>query len=37
MSDAEWVGGDGPLDESTVAFDYIKSPDFRTVWADGAI
>lgn len=37
MSEADWVGGNGPTDGSTVAFDYIKSPDFRTVWADGAI
>ena len=37
MSEAEWVGGNGPTDGASVAFDYIKSPDFRTVWADGAI
>lgn len=37
MSETEWVGGDRPTDGTTVAFDYIKSADFRTVWADGAI
>ncbi|NJM83132.1 MAG: hypothetical protein HC844_12150 [Tabrizicola sp.] len=37
MSDAESVGGSNPMDDSTVAFEYIKSADFRTVWADGAV
>jgi hypothetical protein len=37
MSDAKMVGGNVSADPTTVAFEYIKSTDFRTVWADGAI
>jgi hypothetical protein len=37
VSDEDLVGLGGPKDNGVVAFDYIKSNDFRTVWADGVI
>jgi hypothetical protein len=37
MSDDRTVSGNLSADPNTVAFEYIKSTDFRTVWADGAI
>jgi hypothetical protein len=37
MTDDTWLDpAKGPSDNE-VAFDYIKSPDFKVVWADGAI
>lgn len=37
MADVERDASVNPLLLSEVAFDYIKSGDFRTVWVDGAI
>lgn len=37
MSNVEVASGIVPTDPSTVSFEYIKSADFRTVWADGAV
>lgn len=37
MSEEELSGGINPADPTTVAFEYIKSADFRTVWCDGAV
>jgi hypothetical protein len=37
MTDEAWLDpARGPSDKE-LAFDYIKAPDFRVVWADGAI
>lgn len=37
MSDEAWLNPNkGPADDE-VAFDYVKAPDFRVVWADGAM
>lgn len=37
MTDETWLNPTkGPADNE-VAFDYVKSPDFKVVWADGAI
>jgi hypothetical protein len=37
MTDEAWLDPTkGPSDEE-IAFDYIKAPDFKVVWADGAI
>jgi hypothetical protein len=37
MTDESWLNaGKGPSDNE-IAIDYVKAPDFRVVWADGAI
>lgn len=36
MTDNSWVNSKG-LATNEVAFDYVKSPDFRVVWADGVV
>ncbi|MGN6146964.1 MAG: hypothetical protein ACTHPD_00330 [Rhizomicrobium sp.] len=37
MTDETWLDpAKGPSDKE-IAFDYIKAPDFRVVWVDGAI
>lgn len=33
----ESSSSDGQVSEDELAFDYIKSADFKTIWADGAI
>lgn len=37
MADEDLVSLGGPKGDGVVTFDYIKSNDFRTVWADGVI
>ncbi len=37
MTDEAWQDPAKGPSEKEVAFDYIKSPDFRVVWADGAV
>jgi hypothetical protein len=37
MTDDTWLDPEKGPSENEVAFDYIKSHDFRVVWADGAL
>lgn len=37
MTDDPIFGLDKAAGENEVAFDYIKAPDFRVVWVDGAV
>lgn len=37
MTDESWLDPAKGPSAKEVAFDYIKAPDFRVVWADGAI
>jgi hypothetical protein len=37
MTDEAWLDPAKGPSEKEIAFDYIKAPDFRVVWADGAI
>jgi hypothetical protein len=37
MTDEDWLNPEKGPSENEVAFDYIKSPDFKVVWADGLI
>jgi hypothetical protein len=37
MTDETWQNPTKGPSENEVAFDYIKGPDFRVMWADGAI
>jgi hypothetical protein len=37
MTDEDWLNPAKEPSEMEVAIDYIKSPDFRIVWADGVV
>jgi hypothetical protein len=37
MIDDAWLNPNKEPSEKEVAFDYLKGPDFRVIWADGAI
>jgi len=37
MTDETWQQPDKEPSDNEVAFDYVKSNDFRVVWADGAV
>mgnify|MGYP003628466025 FL=1 len=37
MTDEPWLDPSKGPTPAEVAFDYIKSPDFRVVWADGVV
>jgi hypothetical protein len=37
MTDEDWLNPAKGPSESEVAIDYIKSPDFKIVWADGLV
>lgn len=37
MTDEAWLDPSKGPSEQEVAFDYVKAPDFRVVWADGAV
>ena len=37
MATNDMVGGGGDIKENEVAIDYLKSSDFRVIWADGGV
>lgn len=37
MTDEAWLDPAKGPSEREIAFDYVKAPDFRVVWADGAL